>query len=47
MLAEQHIGYAFYKFYSESLFSLQDMLEINGLEVEITPHFTVGVSLKN
>ena len=47
MLAEHHIGYAFYNFYSESLFSLQDMLEIDTLEVEITPHFTVKVSLQN
>jgi len=47
ILTEHHIGYAFYEFYSESLFSLQDMLEINTLEAVITPHFTLKVSLQN
>lgn len=39
ILVEHHIGYAFYTFYSESILSLQDVLEINSVEAEIVPHF--------
>ena len=37
-LATGHVGYAFYKFYSESFFSLQDILEIKTFEAIIIPH---------
>jgi len=40
-LADCHLGYAFYRFYSESLFSLQDMLEIDSINAEITTHVTL------
>jgi hypothetical protein len=47
ILAEHHIGYAFYSYYSESLLSLKDMLLINVLHLEITPHIEFLVPLQN
>jgi len=41
-LAGCHIGYAFYELYHNSCLSLQDMLEIKGLQREIDIHYFSG-----